>query len=126
MHKPHRSHMGETQDFASLHTAIKYDRDKLRFDLLPAGPLMEIARVFTYGAGKYCDRNWEKGMDWGRLFAATQRHLWAFWAGEDIDPESGISHLAHAGFGVLALLEFTKTHPELDDRANNFSNKKRA
>lgn len=101
--------------------AVKYDVDKLRFDLLPAGPLMEIAKVFTYGAQKYADRNWEKGMEWGRLFAATQRHLWAFWAGEDADPESKLLHLAHAGFGILALLELSKTHPEWDNRVKNLS-----
>lgn len=105
-------------------TAVKYDCEKLRFDLLPASPLMELAKVFTYGATKYDARNWEKGMDWSRLFAATQRHLWAFWGGEDVDQESGISHLAHAGFGVLALLELRKTHPELDDRIKEISGKR--
>ena len=36
--------------------------------------------------------------------------------GEDKDPESGLSHLAHAACCIMFLLEFEKTHPELDDR----------
>jgi len=95
---------------------IKLDRGKARFDLVPPGPLMELVGVYTYGAVKYEDRNWERGMDWGRIHAAIQRHLWAFWAGEDRDPESGFHHLAHAAFGCFALMEYMRTHPELDDR----------
>jgi hypothetical protein len=44
------------------------------------------------------------------------RHLHAFNDGEDKDPESGLSHLAHLGCCVMFLLEFEKTHKELDDR----------
>lgn len=87
-----------------------------RFDLLPAGSLLAIAEHFGKGAAKYEDRNWERGYNWSLSFGALQRHLWAWWNGEDIDEETGSSHLAAAGFHVLALLEFLKTHPELDDR----------
>jgi hypothetical protein len=44
------------------------------------------------------------------------RHLHAFNDGEDKDPESGLSHLAHASCCLMFLLEFEKTHQELDDR----------
>lgn len=87
-----------------------------RFDLLPAGPLAKIARHYGVGARKYADRNWEKGYDWSLSYGALQRHLNAFWDGEDIDEETGSPHLAAAGFHVLALLEFMNTHPELDNR----------
>jgi len=40
----------------------------------------------------------------------------AFNDGEDKDPESGLSHLAHSLCCLMFLLEFEKTHPELDDR----------
>lgn len=96
--------------------AKKYDSGKERFDLIPAAPMIELARVYTYGASKYDDRNWEIGLSWGRVFAACQRHLWRFWLGEDVDVESGLSHLAHAAWCCLALIEYRDTHPELDDR----------
>lgn len=94
----------------------KMDAGKLRFELLPTAPLREIVKVFTYGAAKYTDDNWRQGMKWRRVYGAVQRHLNAFWGGEDIDPESGIHHLAHAAFGLLTLMEYGKTHPEHDDR----------
>lgn len=84
--------------------AIKDDTMKPRMELLPPDALVEIAKVFTMGAEKYSDRNWERGMDWGRIYAATMRHLSAFWSGEDIDSEWGYSHLAHAGCSILMLL----------------------
>jgi len=87
-----------------------------RFDLLPAGPLREIARHYGVGAEKYEDRNWERGYDWSLSFGALQRHLWAFWSGEDIDEETGSKHLAAAAFHVMALMQFMDQHPELDDR----------
>jgi len=54
----------------------KYDNDKARFDLIPPGPLYQVAELFAMGAKKYDDRNWEKGLQWGRVFAAMMRHAW--------------------------------------------------
>ena len=96
--------------------ARKDDHGKLRFDLIPPGALKELAAVYTVGASKYGDRNWEQGLAWGRVFAALQRHLWAFWGGEELDPEDGLSHLAHAAWGCFSLIEYAQTHPELDER----------
>lgn len=90
-----------------------------RFDLIPALPLEEISRVYGYGAGKYAERNWERGYNWSWSYGALQRHLNAFWRGEDIDKESGLPHLAHAAFHCLALMEFGRTHPEKDDRSKD-------
>lgn len=94
----------------------KDDLGKLRFDLVPALSLEDLARIYTYGAQKYADRNWEKGIEWGRVFAAMMRHLWAFWGGETTDPESGMPHMAHAAWGCFTLLEYARTHNELDTR----------
>lgn len=87
-----------------------------RFDLIPAEPLWHVARQYGIGAQKYADRNWEKGYAWSLSFAAMQRHAWAFWAGEDLDPETGAPHLAAVVFHAFALLEFAVTHREKDDR----------
>lgn len=87
-----------------------------RYDLLPVGPLRQVAEHYGAGAEKYEDRNWEKGYDWSLSYAALQRHLNAWWDGEDLDPEMGSNHLTAVIFHALALLEWTDTHPELDDR----------
>lgn len=87
-----------------------------RFDLLPWEALAEIAKIYGFGAKKYDEHNWRKGYDWGLSYAALQRHLAAFWSGEDLDPESGLPHMAHAGWHCLTLLTFAVEHPELDNR----------
>ncbi len=87
-----------------------------RFDLLPARQLVKIAEHYGRGAEKYAARNWEAGYRWSLSYGALQRHAHAFWAGEDNDPETGSPHLAAVVFHALALMEFTETHPELDDR----------
>lgn len=97
---------------------VKYDDGKLRFDLIPAFALEQLAAIYTMGAAKYADRNWEKGIKYSRVFAAIMRHLWAFWRGETIDSESGLPHVAHAAWGCFALLQYLSTCPEFDDRPN--------
>lgn len=94
----------------------KDDMGKLRYDLIAAGPLEELAKVYTYGANKYEDNNWRRGLKWGRVFGAVMRHMWAFWRGEDLDKESGLPHLAHAAWGCFTLLDYTKTQRKFDDR----------
>lgn len=94
----------------------KDDSNKLRFDLIPVEPLRKIAEVYTMGAQKYDDRNWEKGLRWGRVYAAMLRHATAWWGGEQCDPVDGQHHLASVGWCALALMEYETTHRELDDR----------
>lgn len=94
----------------------KFDQNKPRMDLLDPEHLEEIARVLTFGAEKYDAHNWRKGIDVSRLVAAAYRHLGAINRGEDIDPESGISHVGHLGCCVM-FLGWTIAHlPERDDR----------
>lgn len=95
---------------------IKHDTDKPRYDLVPPDALAEVVTIFTYGSNKYQPRNWEKGMSWGRCFGAAMRHLWAFWRGEDRDPESGHLHLAHAATNCLFLLSYYLRKIGEDDR----------
>jgi len=85
----------------------KFDDGKLPYDLLPGDAIEEIVKVLQFGATKYGERNWEKGMKWNRPFAALMRHMWAWWRGEGKDPETGLSHLAHAGCCILFLLSYT-------------------
>lgn len=97
--------------------AVKADENKPRTDLMPPDALMAVADVLAYGAKKYEPHNWEKGLEWSRVYAATLRHLYAFWSGEDYDPESEKHHLAHAACNCLMLFELARVHPELDDRS---------
>ncbi|SRR6266576_175301 len=91
-----------------------------RFDLLPTDALWIIAEQFGIGAEKYAERNWEEGYNWSLSYAALQRHLTAFWGGEDMDPDSeGRSyHLGAAGFHIMAMLHYLLDggYGEYDDR----------
>jgi hypothetical protein len=87
-----------------------------RFDLLPVGPLTELAEHFGRGAQKYEDRNWERGYDWSLSYAALMRHLTQFWAGEDIDPETGGKHIIAVAWHALALAQFMDRNREFDNR----------
>lgn len=97
-------------------TGGKKGQKLARYDLIPADPLKQIAEHFGKGVKKYADRNWELGTNWSLNFAALQRHAWQWWNGEDLDEETQSNHLAAVAWHTLVLLEFSDTHPELDDR----------
>lgn len=87
-----------------------------RFDLIPEIPLYSLAEHYGRGAAKYEDHNWRRGIPWSISFAALNRHLWAWWNGEDVDPELHSHHLDAVTFHTFALREYAVTHPELDNR----------
>lgn len=87
-----------------------------RFSLLPAEALAAVARHYGVGAAKYSAHNWRKGYEWSKSYDALQRHSNAFWAGEDIDAETGSPHMAAVAFHALTLITFMAEHPEMDDR----------
>lgn len=86
---------------------VKFDGGKLPWHLLAWDVLKELVKVLAFGAGKYAPRNWEKGINFDRLFAGVIRHLVAWWNGETYDPETGINHLAHAMCGIMFLLAYS-------------------
>jgi hypothetical protein len=77
-------------------TGVKYDKGKPMMSYIPASAMRGVAAVFQHGAAKYSDHNWRMGMDHTRLWNATQRHLWAWLDGENLDPDSDLPHLDHA------------------------------
>lgn len=94
-----------------------------RYDLIPAEPLRLLAQHYGRGAAKYEDRNWEAGYDWSLSFAALMRHAWAFWGGEDIDPETGTPHIIAAAWHCFALAEYMNTHRDFDNRPTTVARK---
>ena len=94
----------------------KFDEDKIRMELIPPELLTEVGKILTFGSKKYGDRNWEKGMDWGRVYGALQRHLNAYWSGQDKDEETGESHLAHAACCIAFLVTYEQRQIGTDTR----------
>jgi hypothetical protein len=95
---------------------IKNDVDKPRFDLIPPEFLWGMAEVLEFGTRKYAPNNWAKGADWSRYYAALQRHLNLWWAGEDYDEETACSHLYHAACCLAFLAAYQTRGIGQDDR----------
>lgn len=82
----------------------RYGRSKPQLGLLPAAALIEMAGAMELGAIKYGAANWREDPVESMTYAhAGLRHVLSWIDGEDIDPESGCSHLAHAMacFGII-------------------------
>jgi hypothetical protein len=94
----------------------KDDQGKDPWHLAPWDAFRAIVAVLRFGAGKYAPRNWERGMAWSRPFSAMLRHLTAWWHGEKADPETGFSHLWHAGCCIVFLIAFEMRGVGEDDR----------
>ena len=85
----------------------KYDTGKLRYDLVTPDVIKAIAEVLTFGAEKYAPNSWQLVPDAKRRYtAALMRHFEAYRAGEQLDPESGLSHLSHALCNLMFLQHF--------------------
>ena len=93
-------------------SGIKYDSEKPKMNLLPPKAIVEISKVLTFGAEKYDAENWRKLDDLqNRYTAGALRHIFAHMDGEELDPETNLSHLAHAMCCLLFKLEI-----ELEER----------
>lgn len=85
----------------------KDDGGKLRYRLLPVRPLRRVVEVLEFGARKYAVDNWQKVPEARERYTdALMRHVEAWRGGEQVDPESGLPHLAHAICCALFLLWF--------------------
>ena len=92
---------------------IKYDGKKPKMHLLPPKAILEVAKVLTFGAQKYDEENWRK-LDnlQARYSSGALRHIFAHIDKEELDPESGLSHLAHAICCLLFKLEIELENAE--------------
>jgi hypothetical protein len=99
---------------------MKFDNDKAPIALVPPEVIQSVAQVLAFGAKKYGANNWRHDLNnttWSRTYSSIQRHLMSFWAGEDIDPESGMSHIDHAITQLMILkTAINEGSPEMDDR----------
>lgn len=82
------------------------DPRKFPLFLVPTTIKRWIARVLGKGAKKYALGNWMRGMSYTEIISAVQRHIDAWQDGEDVDPETGENHLAHAACGLAFLSWF--------------------
>lgn len=85
--------------------------------LVPSAGIIYVSRVMGLGAKKYGPYNWrDKAIRYSVYVEAAQRHLLQALDGEDIDPESGQPHAAHAAACMMILLDAMATGNLVDDR----------
>lgn len=88
---------------------------KVPLHVVPPALLIQTARAIS--SNTYAPYNWrDNGVVASVYYAAIQRHLNAWWDGQDLDTDSGVSHLAHAAGGIAILLDAISAGNFLDDR----------
>lgn len=95
---------------------LRYNEGKPRMDLVPPEAMLALGRHFEIGAKKYADRNWERGMDWGKCCASLERHLLAWKSGEDYDSETGSHHMISVAWNAFVLFTYAIRGIGKDDR----------
>lgn len=95
---------------------LKFDSDKPHMDLLCPFAMEDLSKMLTFGAQKYASRNWTNGITTGRLIAGALRHLFAHARGENVDPETGLHHVAHAKCSCVFSVGMPHYIDEQDDR----------
>lgn len=97
-------------------SGLRFNNGKLRWGLMSWPALREVVKVLEFGANKYASWNWTKGLSWSQCFDSLQRHLLAWYEGEDRDPETGLSHMAHVVCNAMFLMHFILFKTGTDDR----------
>lgn len=90
---------------------------KVPFSTVPAKIIAEIGLALLEGARKYGRHNYRAiGVRASVYYDASLRHLSAWWEGEDIDPDSGLSHITKAIAGLVVLKDSMEIGNWADDR----------
>lgn len=77
----------------------------------------EVGVGMLEGAMKYGRHNYRvSGVRASVYFDATKRHLDSWWEGEDIDPDSGLSHITKAICSLYVLRDAMINEKMVDDR----------
>lgn len=90
---------------------------KIAFSTVPSTVIAEVAVGMTEGARKYGRHNYRAvGVRYSVYYDATLRHLMKWWEGEDIDPDSGLSHVTKAITSLVVLRDAMINGMVTDDR----------
>ena len=96
----------------------RFNEGKPKWSLVPQSSLIPMVQVLEFGAKKYGAYNWAKGLSIRETCESLKRHLDAFMEGEDIDSDSGLSHIGHIQCNALFLSWMMENRKDLDDRIN--------
>ena len=94
----------------------RFNTGKLKWSLVSWKALAPMVRVLMFGAEKYDDHNWKRGLKYTEVTESLQRHLNSFIEGEDDDPESKLSHVGHILCNAMFLSYMSIFRKDMDDR----------
>lgn len=90
---------------------------KVSMSVFPLGVVLETTLALMEGARKYGRHNYRAaGVLASVYFDAACRHLFAWWEGEDIDPDSGVSHIVKAIACLVVLRDSMRAGNWVDNR----------
>jgi len=94
----------------------RFNEGKPRWSLVDFKSLEGMVRVLEFGADKYGDFNWQKGLKTTEICESLMRHLFAYLRGEDLDSESGLRHIDHIMCNSMFLSYMDSNRPDFDTR----------
>lgn len=90
---------------------------KAPMSTVPSAVVMELGVAMLEGSRKYGRHNYRvAGVRASVYYDAADRHLKAWWEGQDIDPDSGLSHIAKAMATLAVLRDAMMNDMVTDDR----------
>ena len=95
--------------------AARFNEGKPQWSYVHFKSLEPMIRVLEFGAIKYAPKNWMKPMDTMKILESMQRHLAALFDGEEVDSETGISHMGHIQCNAM----FYNYHKEKEKNDNS-------
>lgn len=99
-----------------MEMATRHNEGKLKWSLVSFEALEPMVKGLEFGAKKYGIDNWKKGLPITEVCESMLRHIFAYLGGEDIDPESGLPHIAHIQDNAMFLGYMDLKMPQFDDR----------
>jgi hypothetical protein len=105
--------------YKSATGSMRFNDGKPEVSQLDPEFIIELSELLTISAKKYGKYNWALGQEFHTPYDSCMRHMFKFMSGENVDSESGLSHLLHAAANIMILYRSLKLDKkELDTRFN--------
>lgn len=91
---------------------------KAPISTVPCNVMLEVGLAMLEGGCKYGRHNYRKAGVRASVYydAVVGRHLFGWWEGQDLDPDSGLSHITKAIAGLVVLRDAMMNDMWTDDR----------
>lgn len=107
----------DTDSYTGIsNVGLRFNEGKPRWSLVDFKDLEGMVNVLEFGANKYSDHNWRKGLMTTGIVDSLMRHIASYLEGQDIDEESGLRHIDHMMCNVMFLSRMDRLMPEFDTR----------